>query len=344
MNPNAEYMDLLISRFLTGQASEQEKAELARWLEASEANRKYFGDIEFVYKQATPYHPIVKVDVDKAWNNVRHQIQSQKQEPEKQTHVVAFRLPVWARIAAAAAVLLTVSFLIYRSITPSDHQAPVLLSISATDSVLKEVLTDSTVIFVNKNSNLRLATDYGKKERRVILQGEAFFDIKPIENKPFIVESEGVFVKNLATAFNVRALAGDSIVEVYVRKGKVALFTSSHQGIEISEGQAGIFNRNTGEFKKLEQPDANTVAYVSKAFFFNNSPLFEVIRQLNRVYGANIRLASDNLKYCSISVSFEDEEIELILSIITETLGLDFEQDEQGYIITGESCQTPWNP
>jgi transmembrane sensor len=334
-----EHIDLLISRFLTGEASDQEKAELARWMEASEANRKYFGDIEFVYKQATPYHPIVKVDVDQAWSKVRTQIHHKKQEPQKQTRIVAFRVPDWARVAAAAAVLLVVTVLLYRSLTPTHYHSPVMVSIHATDTVVQDVLPDSTVIFVNSNSSVKLASDYGRNERRVILEGEAFFDIKPLDNTPFIVESKGVFVKNLATAFNVRAFTGDSIVEVYVRKGKVALFTTAHQGIEINEGQAGIFNRNTGEFMKLENADANTVAYVSKAFFFNNSPLFEVIRHLNRVYGANIRLSSDQLKYCSISVSFEDEDIELILSIITDTLGLDVEQDEQGYIIAGQNCE-----
>ena len=185
----------------------------------------------------------------------------------------------------------------------------------------------------------RSAKNYGKKERRLKLEGEAFFDVKHIDDKPFIVEAEGTLIEDIGTSFNIKAVDTDTIVEVFVKSGEVIFFTKDNKGISLTAGEMGIYNKNTRTFTRIASPDVNATAYVNKVFLFQNVRLADVVQQLNIVYGTNIRFGNEQLKDCTISVKFENEDIELILSIISETLELTVTKDTDGYIINGDACK-----
>src|SRR5690625_6727137 len=59
--------------------------------------------------------------------------------------------------------------------------------------------------------------------REVILEGEAFFDVVPDPDKPFIVHSENLRTKVLGTSFNIRAFEDEQDIKITVATGKVAV-------------------------------------------------------------------------------------------------------------------------
>jgi transmembrane sensor len=82
------------------------------------------------------------------------------------------------------------------------------------------VLADGSVIELNANSEV--SVDLLPNERRVaLLQGEAHFTVAHDTARPFIVSAQGVAVRAVGTAFNVRL--GSNAVEVLVTEGKVAV-------------------------------------------------------------------------------------------------------------------------
>ena len=60
-----KHIELIIARYIAGEATEQEITLLNQWLNESEVNRKYFGDIQFVNQKAVTSHTVNKVDVDR---------------------------------------------------------------------------------------------------------------------------------------------------------------------------------------------------------------------------------------------------------------------------------------
>jgi ferric-dicitrate binding protein FerR (iron transport regulator) len=332
-----KHIDLIIARFIAGEATEQEITLLNQWLSESEVNRKYFGDIQFVNQKAVASHTINKVDVDKAWSRVHQQMK--KVEPEPTAKIVPFQVPVWLRVAAVLVIVSGISFGLYRYYSSTLLYPTEMVAAASKDSVITKSLVDSSTVSLNKNSKITYAKNYGKKDRRLKLEGEAFFDVKHIDDKPFIVEAEGTLIEDIGTSFNIKAVDTDTIVEVIVKSGEVVFFTKDNKGISLTAGEMGIYNKNTRTFTKISVPDVNATSYVNKVFFFQNVRLADVVQQLNMVYNANIRFGNEQLKDCTISVKFENEDIDLILSIICETLDLTVVKDAEGYIINGEACK-----
>jgi transmembrane sensor len=332
-----KYIDLLIARYLTGEASEAEKQELTQWMEYNETNRKYFEGICFAEQHAVASHRIEKVNVEQAWQKVHQQMkvgQMDVASPKKRTASI---LPLWIRVAAIVVLVSGISILLYNQ----RNNAPVKYNTVATTTTnisLNYTLSDSSVISLNQHSQIACASNFGKKERRVKLTGEAFFEVKHDAGKPFIVESSGTFIKVTGTSFNIKGNEPDSLVEVYVKTGSVLFFTSNKEGITLVAGETGVYNKNQGTFTKTKEANSNTTAYTNRVFVFYNTTLNEVFKQLNKVYGVTIVPANEQLGLCTITVSFNDDELETILNIIAETLNLEYWSDGQNrYIFEGKA-------
>lgn len=338
MATDSKHIDRLIARFLAGEATEEEVFQLNRWMDESEVNRKYFGDIRFVYDKAVASHRVVKVDVDRAWARVHQHMKSKTGAQTQPAKTVAFNARMWIRVAAILVVAIGVSLGLYRLYYPTFRGIAPSIAIVAHDSVVSRKLADSTAVFINRNSKLSYSPDFGKKNRKLKLEGEAYFEVRHVDDKPFTVEAEGTFVQDIGTAFNVKAYADDTLVEVVVRKGEVKFFTRDNQGITLSEGETGIYSKRTRTFARKQAEPGNTLSYVSRVFVFQNTRLSEALQQLSAVYRVSIAIGNDSLRDCTISVMFENEDIDLILNVITETLNLTLVKNDTGYIIEGVGC------
>jgi transmembrane sensor len=337
LNEESKHFDLLIARYISGEASEAEKLELKQWMDNNEANKKYFEGIAFADKQAVSSHKIVKVNVDKAWSSVHQKMIETKQQASQTGNIRI--LPLWARFAAAFVVIAALSFFFINQIEKnnSTHWANTYATV---DSVSNYVLLDSSKVTLNENTRLQVAKGYGKKERRLELAGEAFFEVEPNSEKPFIVETGNALIMVTGTSFNIKNFDADSLVEVYVKTGSVLFFTPENEGITLMAGETGIYNKNSGAFNKTVLSNPNTSAYANRVFVFYNTSLKELFRQISKVYGTEILFDKPEIAACTITVSFTNDDIETIVSVVTETLNLSYSFINGQYHIFGEACST----
>ena len=146
-----------------------------------------------------------------------------------------------------------------------------------------------------------------------------------------MLESNETFIKVTGTSFNIKGNDPDSLVEVYVKTGSVLFFTAKNEGVSLVAGETGVYNKNQGTFTKTKESDSNVTAYANRVFVFYNTTLNEVFRQLSKVYGVTIVPEDAQLGLTTITVSFNDDEIETILNIIAETLSLKYRSDGQNH-------------
>src|SRR5699024_2451974 len=109
----------------------------------------------------------------------------------------------------------------------------------------KLVLRDGTIIRLNSSTQLWISGTYGEPVRAVTLQGEAYFEVTHNKEKPFIIHAAGTSIKDLGTAFNVRALPGEDNVQVAVTEGKVLMRDegqASVQATRLVQGQFGYLD------------------------------------------------------------------------------------------------------
>ncbi len=335
MSENSKHIDLLIARFISGEASDAEQLELRQWMEQSTKNRKQFDQIRFADNQAVASHRLVNVDVDKAWQKLHLKMKTGSPEKTAKKKSRTISMPILLRIAAMVVLVSGLALALYRHNQSIQHRE---VLVASAGEVLHYTLADSSAITLNYNSRITYAANYGKKERRVFLAGEAFFDVQHIENIPFIVETANTFVQVTGTSFNIKEAETDSLVEVYVKSGSVLFFTANNEGVSLFAGETGIYNKINQTFVKTTQSNVNTTAYANRIFVFYNTTLNEVIEQLGRVYETPIELQNHEAGLCTITVSFNDDDLPIMLSIIAETLDLELNYENGRYLLSGIGC------
>jgi transmembrane sensor len=327
-----EHIDILIARVAMGEAEPHEVQQLTDWENLSEANRLYVAQS----KKVLGVIPFVAVDTNAAWAKLKQRMDAGEEAPVVPMVAKPRRFAIaWA--AAAALLLLIGLGIFFKYFKGGD--IPVNEFATATqNATLTDTLPDGSTIFLNKNSNLNYAEN-SKGERIVKLKGEAFFEVKHNAKKPFVIVANSVFIKDIGTGFNVKTDDAANTVTVVVESGMVDFYTKDQKGITLKAGQTGVYNGTTKAFSKVEnEANPNALSYKTKVFNFNRTTLTTAVAQLNTVYGSNIVLENDNIKNCLITTDFTNEDLDVIINIITETLNLKSKKEGDKIILYGDGC------
>jgi ferric-dicitrate binding protein FerR (iron transport regulator) len=327
MSGGLENIDDLISKYLAGEAGSEEAARLEAWRKSSPDNEDYFLAGKKLFEAMEGAGEQFDVDVDAAWNKLDARLGEAK--------VVSLRRNLSpARIAAAILLLAALGFVIRWAFVSGGSQP---VNYLATNKPHEQKLPDGSKVFMNKNAEITYEIKDGKRE--VKLKGEAFFEVVHNEAEPFVISVDEVLIKDIGTAFNVKAIPGSDIVEVAVESGEVQFYSESSQGLLLVKGEKATYNKTTKEFiKQTIQPTDNTMSYRSRIFHFSNASLNEVVDAINLVYDSNIKLGNERLGECRLSVDFNNENIDVLVSIIAETLDLEVENRTDSILLKGEAC------
>lgn len=146
-------------------------------------------------------------------------------------------------------------------------------------------LSDGTVVCLNTDSRLVYPSHFSGKERRVRLEGEAYFKVAKDAEHPFIVETQHIETRVLGTQFNVRAY-GDGDAHVTLIDGSVELH-SKGTATRLKPGQdAMLLSDGTLETTEV---DIDSYVYWSEGFFyFDNVSLLSIMQDIGRWYNVNV--------------------------------------------------------
>mgnify|MGYP000607549243 CR=1 FL=1 len=196
------------------------------------------------------------------------------------------------------------------------------------------VLSDGTKVWLNAGTKLRYPVKFIGKERRVELTGEAYFDVTPDEDVPFVVETSRSAVTVLGTEFCVRDYAGEANLTTLVQ-GSVSVEDQRGNAYLIRPGQQVNIGKEGSRVLDVE-----TIYFTSWKdgyFIFNEATLSEIMSELSKWYdfdcfflnpdAGNERLTARLKKYDDISV---------ILDILSRTGNIQFTQ--KGRAITVRSA------
>jgi transmembrane sensor len=320
-------IDELIGKVLAGEAATEERERVEVWCNLNADNRKYFDQTKTIFVNASRTEVQVNFNSDLAWQKVRAKIR----KPAK-------RAQLWPvlRIAAGIAVMVAIGYWVYQ---PADQPAAVI-EVVADATTARDTLPDGTTAVLNKKSSMTFQVDRKTGERKVELKGEGFFEVKHDEEKPFVIEAEETFVRDLGTAFNVKAYPEHDTVEVVVQTGVVQFYTPNDPGLNLKAGETGLYSKRTRSFTRLARADTNVYAYKTGVFAFHSTDLKSVVERINEVYDSRISLGSEKIGDCRLTVNFNNEELETIVEVIAETLALEVERRSQKEIILkGTGCQ-----
>ncbi len=315
-------MEELIGKFVVGEASEEETRDLQDWCARSPDNQKYLDDSVFIFENAQLADQ-PEFDVDLAWDKVKSQISEKKPRTR-------MMLPLW-KVAAGLVLLAAVSYLFYWNLAPGDEF--VYLS---ENQVMTQTLPDQTEISMNKASEVKVDYNARKKTGTIQLKGEATISIGKEKDIKWTVEAENLLIRDIGTVFHVKAYPDGQQVEVSVLEGAVQFYSATHEGIMLQAGEKGTYDKASGSYSKTVA-DTNVVAFRTRSFQFTEESLQSVVDRISEVYDRKITL-SGGIGACKITVEFTDEELDAILGILSETMGLEINENGDEIILSGEGC------
>lgn len=326
----------LLAKSLSGNSLPGEKESLAALLHETDGHQETLDDAKRLWEECGKLSDIEKYDPGQALKKVHDKLEISI--PNKQSRGTKTSYRQFLRIAAA--ILLAVGLgILGRHL---GHQYPNQLignwiTIESHDEIIADMaLPDGSKIDLNGHSKIMYPSNFAKNERKLYFSGEAFFDVRADKEKPFIIVTDKIKVKVLGTSFNVKSYKKDENARVAVKSGNVAVSENailklSRQGVEVGPGYEAKFKGKGNEMEVGTYPKNNFLAWQSKNFTFNNTPLDEVSDLLESVYLVEINIQNEEVKHLRLTASFQNQELELILRVIEKTFNLKVEK-EQGRI------------
>ncbi len=203
--------------------------------------------------------------------------------------------------------------------------------------VFKIILSDSTIVWLNADSKLRYPKFFLKNldTRKVILEGEAYFDVAHNTEQPFIVETNSIDVKVLGTQFNVSSYPNHEVISTTLVKGSVSINEKNKQenSILITPDQQASFNKNSNELSSKFVNTENYTAWIQKRIVFDKMPFAHILEKIERTYNVNIQNNNEELNKELFTGEFDVENIETIFKALSTSINFEYDITKNQIII-----------
>jgi transmembrane sensor len=332
---------LLLVRYITGEVTDAELAEIKHWISLHPENELYFVELYEAWQNMLYLKPEV-IDDEKAY-----QLLLSKIAPQKKPLSAIKKL----RIAAVLAVFLLSSIALLNLLnhkTENNHR------VSTQQGAVKKItLDDGTIVWLNAGSAIKYDTGFGKTNRTIYLEGEAFFDVGHNNRSiPFLVNTKNYTIRDIGTKFNLKAYPNDPFFETTVIKGEVAIegnhdkdshavnrmYIKPHQVLKIFYHPENA-NKNKKDGPVVSQKAFNEMSILQidsaklniydgwkdDLLVFDGSTLAEIFIVLERRY--NVKIALDNAELQNIKYygSFKHvPTIDKVLHIIKQNTPINY--------------------
>lgn len=302
----------LLARWLAGQATPAERAEVEAWARAAPEHAAELERLRGLWAARSGG----RWDVDRAWS----QVQSRMDRPHR-------RAPARVALALAASVTLLIGgWLAWRALERTAPAGPVGDLIATGPGERRDVtLPDGTRLMLAPNSDVRVSDGYGAASRDVALSGEAWFGVRHDAARPFRVLAAGTVTEDLGTEFTVRTLPRQEGVRVVLVSGSASLRRAG-------ENAAGALVLSPRDVAVLAPGDAVArvernaavealVSWRTGAATFDDAPLDSVLGELARWYAVTVTVADSALAARRLSGPVPVDNLDEALEVITLSLG-----------------------
>ncbi len=279
--------DIAIRRVLNETATQKDAVEVAAWLATDEGQAWLSGEMD--------------ADADKFAKGTVPLLEGiQTEELLRRIDRIIDRVRRRRLLFRAAAILLPCALILGMWFNMNSRLGGMLFStpeMEQTASLRGErreiIFQDGSKVFLNAGTTISYPQHFGLAERRVVLNGEAYFEVAPNARRPFVVEIGRAAVKVLGTSFNVKAYDTEPKVDVVLIEGKVE-FSDGMQQFMMAPSQRLVFDKAGGTVEIFDdQHAAHSALWRKNTLAFRDAPLQEVIATLERWYDVQFEVRDD---------------------------------------------------
>jgi transmembrane sensor len=273
-----KHLKAILKKYVDGKATREEKKAIDTWYELFESDNDNLND-EFDEQR---FYKLLHDGID---GQRLHQLKSQNNVRQ-----------LWYRISAAAAVLLFLAIgIVYIKGSKTGKQEDQV--VSTVNSAHKTItLPDGSVVELNGHSRLTISNNFNQNDRKVTLQGEAFFEIAKNPSKPFIIKSGVLQTVVKGTSFDIRAYHDLDHIKVSVATGIVKIIrqvpnTSPEILTDgIIKNQTLTYDLKTGKGEIRSESTPEISSWRNNELVIDNFTLPEIASLLNRHFAKKVNV------------------------------------------------------
>jgi transmembrane sensor len=330
MNEIYNNMDDILAKKLAQETTAEEDAIMQNWLKASSENVQYFEDFEWLWSQTHGAKSLKPVNTEGALQKLHTRMEAAPALKVVKSPTNFFNLSF---IMKAAAVL-CIAFGIYSQFIKTDPP----LTFATLAKPKTDTLLDGSIVTLNKKSSLVLSERFNKRERRMTLTGEAYFEVAHDATRPFVVDVQDLEVKAVGTAFNIDNTTDVKFISILVTDGKVQV-VSRVESKFVVKGETAMYDLQTGHILIETKQNDNKLAYKTHQFHFDETPLGTVVSALSKAYNVSIILKNKQLEQCPVVVNFDNKTVEEVLTVLGSTCAFKFEKVGEDIILSGTEAR-----
>lgn len=319
-----EHIWFLLSRNLSGEATQEEKEALSEALQQQPALMQQYELLQRLWK---PDKIINTEEIETRISHILQRSAREVAEQEEQQQLVPKPIPKNIRILkmarwAAAIAGISLAIWTYGIFNNNTHKEANEI-IAKKGSKTRTLLPDGSTVWLNAGSSIMYDPNFNGNTREVTLQGEAYFDIVKQPQKPFIVHAGDINIRVLGTAFNVKSYAEEQTIETTLIRGLVQItrvadkkgapiYLHPNQKIVLPKTSIAPIAETTMAQKEQESIASKTAAIVYLDSSLKENERFETAWIYNRLEFRGDRF--DNLakkleRWYNITIHFEDEQV-----------------------------------
>ncbi len=321
----------LLNNYLTGNLTEEEGQLLLQWMYQSKENEQLLHNLKDLYDAGAWKKYFDEAKTDEGWNNLKRYI-NKKNDEKDQTRRSRFRISARELQKIAAVFILGVisaALISYYFLSPKQVESALTYTVMNTEKGEKSqlLLPDSTKVWLNSASSISYSSEYGSKNRKIELNGEAYFEVRKNTELPFTVEADGFKVRALGTKFSVSSYPSENELYAVLVEGKVS-FTRDDDSAQVilKPNQKATYLKSTSE---ISVSDVSTDFYTSWRYGeirFRDQTFEEIAKKLERHFNMNIVFQNQKIKKTLYTGTFYNyEKVDIILKIFQKNKYFNYE-------------------
>lgn len=314
-----------IERYINGMADHSDIAWVEDLFSHGHKNPNLKQRLENDWETELRVESADNVDLNTMLDRVHHLIR--KKESQKRKTLVHRMAIVYMKVAAVLLLPLIVagSFYFYLNNTPGSLLADQLVKsviYAPMGSRVSFNLPDGSTGWLNSGSKLTYSLPFSGN-RKVALEGEAWFDVFHNEKQPFEISVGNSKIKVLGTSFNVSAYLEEKYVEVVLLNGKVEFSDKTQSNTVVMKPSERLVLQNSDVVVNSVDP-SKYKGWTDGKLIFRGDNMAEVARRIERWYDVKVEIADQDLVHFSFRATFKDDSLDDVLKLLSMTSPIEY--------------------
>lgn len=330
MKEEIQNIDQLIGVYLQGKLKDEEYARLVEYIHSGISHKEHF------YNTISNWKPAENIELNNNWIKLNSKI-SRLDALDSSYKKKTLLSSTFIRIAAILIIGLFLGGIagsMYFLGNFSNKNSLVFVAPKGEKSII--TLSDSSKVWLNGGSRIEVGRNYGITNRKIKMEGEAYFEVSKNKFLPFKVDAGAIDIKVIGTKFNIAAYSNEDFIETTVKEGIVQVNNLDNKHFEpfrLNANQKAVFDKKSNKIEVGSADVETIIAWKNQMLILENQHYERVFKMLGNWFGVNFNIRG-NLNHDPIyTMTIKTESLSEVMELLQFITPMEYKiEKDQVYV------------